>query len=288
MQVSPKYRVFQNGRWTLLCVSERWSPGLWARILEILKDQAPASHPRTTRFNYPEGKSGQEFYLKVHFNSGSLDRVKDLFRVSKAFRALKQGEALSQNGFRVPSVVAAGERRAYRYLERAFVLSLGVKGSTLPMFLRDNFPAPLDVASLKRKREYLTRLATEIRRFHGLGFVHGDLTPYNIFVESAGCSVTFAFMDNDRTRRYPGWVPQGLWKRNLVQLNRFILPGITLQDRMRFLRAYLGELRNKRERRLIRWLERNTRKRWLERNELASQVSFRELLRWNGPFSKRS
>jgi hypothetical protein len=256
--------------------------------LNILEDQPPASHPRTTRFRYSEGEGGEELYLKTHYPLGVPEKLKDFFRVSKAFRALKQADALSQEGLRAPVVVGAGEQRVYRYLEKAFVLTVGLEGSTLPVFLKENLAAPVGGASLRRKREFLSGLASEVRRFHRLGFVHGDLTPYNIFVGPEDSGPTFFFMDNDRTRRYPRWWPQKLWKRNLVQLNRFILPGITLQDRMRFLRTYLGEnFRKKRKRRLVRWLERNTRRRWLERHELASQVSFRELLRWNGPFSKR-
>jgi hypothetical protein len=98
----------------------------------------------------------------------------------------------------------------------------------------------------------------------------------------------FFFMDNDRTRRYPAWLPHRLWRRNLVQLNRVVLPGISLQDRMRFLRIYLGggPWRD-RERRLIRWLEKRTRRRRKECERIEAKVSFRELMRWNGPFAKK-
>jgi hypothetical protein len=90
-------------------------------------------------------------------------------------------------------------------------------------------------------------------------------------------------MDNDRTRRYPGWIPQQLWRRNLVQLNRFPLPGITLQDRVRFLRYYLGsKLWGKKERRLLDWLEHKTRQRRQECDAVDANQSFRRLMRWPG------
>jgi hypothetical protein len=284
--VVTRYRFFKDGRWRLLLNPERWTPELWARISGILEDQPPSSHPRTTRFRYPDADGGEEFYLKIHYPLGALDKFKNFFRFSKAVRALKQREALAQNGFHAPIVIAAGEERFFGRLEKAFLLTVGLQGSTVPVFLKHDFGGHLDGASLKLKRDYLRELATEVGRFHRLGFVHGDLTPHNLFVQTGKSGLALFFMDNDRTRRYPTWLPQRLWKRNLVQLNRFILPGITLQDRMRFLGAYLGKsFPRSRKRRLVRWLEWNTRRRWLERGAKASQVSFRELLRWNGPFS---
>ena len=126
-------------------------------------------------------------------------------------------------------------------------------------------------------------LAREIRRFHDLGFVHGDLVPTNIFVSyGEGQPLAFCFMDNDRTHRYPQSLPQLLWKRNLVQLNRMPLPGISLQDRMRFLYAYLGEkFDSQRGVSLARWLEKKTRERRLTCDGVESSGSFRRLMHWH-------
>jgi hypothetical protein len=131
-------------------------------------------------------------------------------------------------------------------------------------------------------------LALEIHGLHRQGFVHGDLVASNIFAAfGADGGVTFFYMDNDRTRRYPAWLPHRLWTRNLVQLNRIVLPGVSLQDRMRFLKIYLGEKPwAGKERRLVRWLEKKTRKRRQECEHVEAEVSFRELMRWNGPFAK--
>jgi hypothetical protein len=90
-------------------------------------------------------------------------------------------------------------------------------------------------------------------------------------------------MDNDRTRRYPKWMPQVLWRRNLVQLNRLPLPGIALQDRMRFLSHYLELKRwGRNERRPLSWLEYKTRKRRKECDAVDASGSFRQLMRWDG------
>src|SRR5581483_427549 len=151
---------------------------------------------------------------------------------------------------------------------------------------RDNRrPAAAGVSrgAAARKRAGIEALARTIRRLHGQGFVHGDLVASNIFVAANGDrEIHFYFMDNDRTRRFPRWLPQSLWKRNLIQLNRLPLPGITLQDRMRFLRAYLGAAPgSRRERDFARWIEHRTRRRRRECDGV-EQASFRELMRWRG------
>jgi hypothetical protein len=76
-------------------------------------------------------------------------------------------------------------------------------------------------------------------------------------------------------------MPQTLWKRNLIQLNRFPLPGISLEDRVRFFRDYRGRSEAKpADRRLLRWLERKTRARRVECDAADARVGFRSLMRW--------
>lgn len=288
MGLGSKYRFCREGEWSLWILPDRWSQGLWEEVLhQVNKQQAPAHRPQTKRFHYPPGGNGGEFYLKIYHRSPFPGTLKDLFRDSKAFRALKQGDALSERGFHVPLTVAAGEERKFRLLKRAFLLTLGIEGVPLYLFIRDHFSPPLDLGALRKKREYLEQLALETRRLHRYGFVHGDLVPSNILVRADEGRITFFYIDNDRTKRYPVKSPDFLWKRNLVQLNRFTLTGISLQDRMRFLRFYLGQKSwGERELRWIRWLEEKTRKRRQEYDRIEAQVSFRELMRWNGPFTR--
>ena len=105
----------------------------------------------------------------------------------------------------------------------------------------------------------------------------------NILVSQAAREdIEFYFMDNDRTRRFPTWLPQSLWKRNLVQLNRLPLPGISLQDRIRFLQAYLDTGKfSLADRKLAQWLELKTRQRRKECDGADPSGNFRKLMRWS-------
>src|SRR6185312_2974921 len=87
-----------------------------------------------------------------------------------------------------------------------------------------------------RKRELLRALGTEVARLHRASFIHGDLTPYNIFVAS-GTPVRFSLIDHERTAE-----PRLMWERrrlrNLVQLCRFDLEGMGRTDWLRVIDAY--------------------------------------------------
>ncbi len=275
------YQIRRDGNWRLRVQPEAWSGPLWSEIRARIAETAPDKHPRTLRLT-------GGYYLKIYSPPKGAARIKDVMRRSKAMRALKQTDALSRLGFHVPPVVAAGEERASGFLRNAFLLMREIEGQPLIQVLRERFVPPLETPEITRKRRWLSRLAAEIRRMHVNGFVHGDLVPSNVFVGfDADEDAIFYFMDHDRTRRYPRRLPQWLWRRNLVQLNRIVLPGVSLQDRMRFARVYFDKARwGPRERRLIRWLERKTRRRRKECERVEAKVSFRELMRWNGPFAK--
>lgn len=280
MRFSADYRRYTDRDWSLWVLREKWTAELWPVVLALIERQSASSHPQTLQVNLPESPVADPLFLKVFHASSAIGAFKDIFRNSKALRSLRQTAALAQLNFNVPIPVAAGEERQCRVLRRAFVLTLAVKGQSLPVFLKQR-GAGGDSAD---KRRGLQQLALEVRRLHQLGFVHGDLVPTNIFVSRISRQgERFFFMDNDRTRRYPTWIPQGLWRRNLVQLNRIPLPGITLQDRVRFLRYYLGSKRGeKKERRLLAWLERKTRERRKDCDSVDASQSFRQLMRWPG------
>jgi hypothetical protein len=256
--------------------------------LAAVEAQPPQVHPEVKRIEPLEWGQRDVLYLKIYFCLNAFDKIKDWLRDSNALRAWKQSQFLVREGFRVPPVVAAGEERSGGVLKRAFLLTRRVEGLPVSLFLAQLEGSARDAQRIREKRFYLRRLATEIRRLRDRGFVHGDLTPHNLLAHREGGNIVFVFMDNDRTRRYPVWFPQWLWRRNLIQLNRVKLPGISLQDRVRFLRFYLAEeSRSPKEVRLLRWLERKTRKRRAWKDRFRGEVSFRELMRWDGQFEKK-
>jgi hypothetical protein len=282
MPTAADYHVVRQGDWCLVALKQSWNDDLQNRVLTLVCGQVPAKHPQTLLMTCPDLSFTGHYYLKIFHRARGIGAVKDLVRTSKAFRFWRQGLALSAAGFNVPPTMAVGELRRWGFLQRAFVLTGEVAGQPLPKFLHDLAQTPDRRECFTIKRDGVLRLARIIREFHRLGFVHGDLVASNLFIsKAAGGDLSVCFMDNDRTRRYPPYLRQSQWKRNLIQLNRMPLRGITLQDRVRFLRAYLARDEFAPvDRRFARWLEIKTRKRRSECNGADASENFRKLMRW--------
>jgi Ser/Thr protein kinase RdoA (MazF antagonist) len=142
-------------------------------------------------------------------------------------------------------------------------------------------------AAPRAKRALLRAIGAEVGRLHRAGFVHGDLVPPNVRLVGD----RLVFLDNDRTRRSRLLV-RLVGRRNLVQLGRFVVVGVTLTDRARVLGAYAAERRLSRRRRrwLGRWLVRKIAARRCAIDRIpeatAARVGFRELMRSGGPFDR--
>lgn len=282
MPTALDYRFIRDGAWRLVVLPESWKSDLREKVMILVQEQRRSKHPQTVVVEAQAGGGREKFYLKVFHGGPSAGAFKDLGRASKAFRFWRQGISLAAAGFNAPLTIAAGELRRLRLLDRAFVLTSAIDGQPLPAILTELANVDDRKKALRLKRAGVARLAHLIRRFHSQGFVHGDLVASNLLVSrDSGGEPNFFFMDNDRTRRYPLWFRQSLWKRNLIQLNRMPLPGISLQDRMRFLRAYLGRKKlGRADRQFASWLEEKTRLRRKECDGADPTVNFRKLMRW--------
>src|SRR5258705_6815808 len=109
---------------------------------------------------------------------------------------------------------------------REIVVTARVEGRNVPRYLRS------ERGPLTAKRATLRALGAEIARLHRAGYLHGDLTPYNIFVTGVD-PPQFVFIDHDRTRRTILSRFERPRMRNLVQLGHLDLKTITNTDRMR-------------------------------------------------------
>jgi hypothetical protein len=281
MAAPAEFAKLAAGDWRIFARRETWSATLQAEVLALVRAQTPARHPQTIELVHGSDGDRQILYLKVFHRRSLAAAVKDQFRQSRALGSWRQGITLAASGFNAPSTLAVGVERGWRIARREFLLTAKVPGVALTTYLSG--AGGRGTASSFFKRDAIRRLARLLKRFHDAGFVHGDLVATNIFVVGVGASDgDFCFMDNDRTRRYPTWLKQPLWKRNLIQLNRMPLPGISLQDRMRFLHAYLNVRRlSQSDRQFAGWLEARTRKRRQECDGVDPTGSFRRLMRWS-------
>ena len=284
------YRSVRVGHWVFWLLNGTLESSSLEKLTAIVDRQPYSKHPLTLPFEWPGEIATNRMFLKVFHRRRGPAQVKDLLRQTKARRFWRQGLALSALGFNVPLTVLFGERRRWGRSERSLVLTEKIAGQPAPEYLSTLAYSSHNSAQVKIKRRALAQLGQIVRRFHDLGFVHGDLVASNIFVaEQIDATPAFYLMDNDRTQRYPAWLTASLRKRNLVQLNRMPLATITLQDRMRFFRSYLQVERfGPAQRKLAIWLERKTRQRRHDVDGVDGAVSFRKLMAWQGAIGMRS
>jgi hypothetical protein len=256
--------------WTVWLDRARWRESWWRELRAAIDGGAQpfavSRHARTFVLSLPADGASLRAFAKIYRPAAAADAFKDLWRSSKPLRALRASSRLAADGFHVAPVLAAGEERRLRRLQRGFLLTEEV---AWPGALR---LAEELVGSPARRRRVASALGAEVGRLHRLGYVHGDLVATNVLVDE-GPPPRFCFLDHDRTRYRSAIDTRRQQRRNLVQLNRLPLPGVSHGDRLRAFIAYAKERgwEKSRWRREARWLAEATRLRRRELERIAAR-----------------
>jgi tRNA A-37 threonylcarbamoyl transferase component Bud32 len=208
------------------------------RLAPLLADpdrtlQGPGSVARSRvgrkRF-YRLAEDGDEpaLYVKVFRVAAGLARLRSFLRPSKARREAAIARAVAERGLEVARPIAVGEERRAGLLLRSFSVIPERPGSDLRALL-------LGTPEARERRALVEAFGRLARRLHDAGVDQDDFSPNNFLV---GVNGRFALLDFERCRlrRVP---PQRRW-HVLAKLQRHDL-GVSRTDRVRFLRAYLGE-----------------------------------------------
>jgi hypothetical protein len=283
----------QVGSWTVWTAEEQPTVGEWIAAVERAMHEGVSlhgsKHADTYRWTRPEG----DVYIKVYRRYRHWTAFKDWFRASKAENVRTVSAALTVAGFVVPRVLAVGAERGTLGAQRSWCATAALAGEPVG----DRIAAlsvPAERTTVRAKRGILHAVGREVARLHGAGVVAGDLVPANVWIALADGEPRIAFLDHDRTRVGPR--PPAPWRRarrNLVQLNRIVLRGVSAADRLRVYRAYAdgrgwtpAEARAR-----LRWIIAKTiARRRGERGRgapIQSTIDFRTLMRADGPYAPR-
>jgi hypothetical protein len=186
-----------------------------------------------------------DIFIKLLDAPRGLDALKGMLRGGRVDHVARITQALNDSGFAAPPLLAYGRELASG---REFMVTPQAEADGPLRALKSLRAYPVD-----RKRAVLRTLGAEIARLHRCGFVHGDLTPFNILFVRAE-PPRFVLIDHERTRRAGLIAPRRQMLRNLVQLGRFDLPRITTTDRMRVIAGYTAMLERNSRRALTRRL----------------------------------
>ena len=179
---------------------------------------------------------GLDAYFKVLDPIRGLNRARSVFKRRRAVHVASISEHLRADGIGVAEILLLGvERRGGREI----IVTARVDGFNLVRHLKR--------AKLASRRVVLRALGAEVARLHRAGYIHGDLTPYNIFVTGLE-PPQFVFIDHERTRRTILSRFERPRMRNLVQLGHLDVAGVTNTDRMRVWIGYSAHFSARRRR----------------------------------------
>ncbi|MCE9592824.1 MAG: lipopolysaccharide kinase InaA family protein [Planctomycetes bacterium] len=233
--------------------------GVCARRVELEREfeergfglDAARELPRSDLFGRTELReltaAGARFVVR-RFHHGGLLRWLTGARFrdpERPFRELVLAARLAELGFRTPEVVAARALTGGAGAWFLDVVTRRVEGSRdLGRVLAADARGELDVAP--RRRLYAAAGAL-VRRLHGVGFVHADLTPRNLLVVDAAPDAEPWVLDLDRSTFVDGLDVERRTD-NLRRLHRhvarLVLEGRAVArrtDLARFARAYAPE-----------------------------------------------
>jgi hypothetical protein len=247
----PATHAIEREGWRLLVADAGLTPELReaviARSLEAARGALGAPKRRSRHASTWQIRIGSrpdlEIFIKVLDAPRGFAVVKRMLRGSRADHVASITQRLNDSAFLAPPILLHGHALASA---SEIMVTPRADGDGPLRTLR-----ALRAGPLNRKRAVLHALGAEIARLHRCGFVHGDLTPFNIFFIPAE-PPRFVLIDHERTRRAGLLGRRRQMLRNLVQLGRFDLPSVTATDRMRVVAGYVHTLQRRERRMLVR------------------------------------
>lgn len=208
----------------------------FAAIDGTLATRVRRSRHAETWFEHFDSAGGPDAYFKVLDPIRGLDRIRWLFKRKRAAHVASISKHLRADAMGVPEILLLGaEQRGGREI----IVTARVHGFNLVRYLKR--------AKLASRRAVLRALGAQLARLHRAGYIHGDLTPFNIFVTGLE-PPQFVFIDHERTRRTILSRFERPRMRNLVQLGHLDLGGVTNTDRMRVWCGYAAAFSARRRR----------------------------------------
>jgi tRNA A-37 threonylcarbamoyl transferase component Bud32 len=227
-------------RWWVEGPSSPLLEALLADPDQLLTGRASVARQRVGRkrfYRLSAEEEGPGLYVKIFPVARGWPRLLSFLRSSKARREATVAAAIRSRGFEVAGPVAVGEERVLGTLVRSFSAVAEREGRDLRDLLSDPAIPPSE------RRDLVVRFGTFARRLHDAGIDQDDFSPNNFLVDPAG---DFVLLDFERCR-VGAPLEERRWKL-LAKLHRHDL-SVPRTDRLRLLRAYLGEETGRRERR---------------------------------------
>jgi tRNA A-37 threonylcarbamoyl transferase component Bud32 len=179
-------------------------------------------------------------YVKRYHVRGPNEWLKYLFVASRAVAEWRAARAMADAGLPTVRALLMGEQRTAGILRDGCLATVEIPGALdFVPYIHRHFRGGGDQ---DQRRDLLTRLARLVRRFHDLGFVHGDLHGGNLLVTGPPDASEIHMIDLHSVS-----VGRRVGRRtrlaNLVKLLHSLTTGMDDGDPERFLATYEGDHR---------------------------------------------
>ena len=212
--------------------------GLVSKIEEIaLSSKSPdwveeiSSSEKTRVYSFMY--EGRKFIFKSFLNRSMVDPIKNFLAGSRAIRAMRGGDLITENNFLAPEIICIGDGRHINCGSSFMVTEFIDSNHNVATFFRD-------IEDSKSRNQMAFALGSLVGSLHKKGVYHGDLRPGNILIKR-NSKTEFYFIDNERNRK-SNFYNETMAVTNLVQLNMLQLSVIGKTERMRFFSNYVKEV----------------------------------------------
>ena len=152
------------------------------------------------RVEIPLDGTPMGFYVKRFASRPFWRKVAEFLFRSRAMNSWHVAQALGSAGLPCPEHVAAAERRRWRLLQEAYLVTREVPGGeTLCEYLARLDPRRPEGRA--HRRALARNLGHLVRDFHKAGFYHADLKLKNILLSGPDSWPHVWLLDTDRTKR---------------------------------------------------------------------------------------
>jgi hypothetical protein len=209
------------------------------RVLASARSVAREQGGRKRFYRVCGGDGQLALFVKVYNLEPGAGRLRYLLRPSKARLEREVARRIRERGFEAAQPIAVGEERVAGVLLRSIAIIPELPAIDLrSLLLERRPPAP-------ERRALLERFARWTHALHDAGVDQDDTAPNNFLVYADG---RFALIDFERCALRSSALPDARRRVLLAKLFRHQVR-VSASEKLRFLRAYLGERAGRAERR---------------------------------------
>gem|GEM_PF-589231 len=233
------------------------SPGTWQSATEgdVVSAAATSVCRRLTLKKQGEqAPEDEQIYIKLA-NYSPKRCLRTWWQPAKTtVEAFAYGK-LRELGIPTLRTLALAERRTFGFLRASLIVTQGVPNSIdLLHFMQQEWPLLSGVARKNVLRQVGEQLVEQLRRAHAVGFVHHDLKWRNVLLAKQDERWMSLWIDSPRAAIWPAFRRDRARLIDLADLARMSASELSLYERARFLRNYLGPERRPGE--LKSWFQR--------------------------------